>query len=75
MCLSLKFLDNSVCLIIQDRFWVVHVPLVLMVKFKSLAEFLEDHLPHIVVPSLIVFLRKFAALTYYMIDCLVSFTT
>ena len=38
--------------ILQDGFWVVHTPLVRMVKFKFLARFQVDHLLHPVVSSL-----------------------
>ena len=46
-----------VCLILLDRFRIVHIPFVFMVKFKFLAQFPVDHLPHPVVPSIILSLR------------------
>ena len=36
-------------LILQDGFWIVHITLVRMVKFKFLAQFPVDRLPHPVV--------------------------
>ena len=32
-------------LLIQDRFWVVHIPFVLMVIFKLRVQLIVDHLP------------------------------
>ena len=52
-----KILEKFVCLIFQDGFWFVQIPFVRIVKFKLLAQFLVDHLPHPVVSSLIFFLR------------------
>ena len=61
-------------LILQDRFWVVHVPFVRRDKLQFLAQFPVDHLAHPVVSSFIL-LCKFAALAFYVIDCFVSVTT
>ena len=47
-------------LIRQDRFWVVHIPFVRMVKPQFLAQFQVDHLAHSDVSSLILFLAAFA---------------
>ena len=44
---------NFVRLIFQDRFWVVHIPFVRMVKLQLLAQFPVDPLAHTVVLSLI----------------------
>ena len=57
ICLYLKIPNNFVCLIIQEGFWIVHIPLVRMVKFQFLAQFPVDHLLHPVVSNLILFLR------------------
>ena len=37
--------QNLVHFILQDGFWVVHIPLVQMVKFQFLAHFSVDHFP------------------------------
>ena len=54
--LDVKITEESVFVILLDRFWVVHIPFVRMVKFKFLAQFPVDHLAHPVVPSIILFL-------------------
>ena len=54
--LFLQIPEEFVCLIFQDRFWVVHIPFVRMVKHQLLANLPVDHLAHPVVPSLIFFL-------------------
>ena len=41
------------CVTFLDRYWVVHIPFVRIVKFKFLAHHSEDHLAHPVVSSLI----------------------
>ena len=46
-----------VCVIHQDRCWVVHKPFVRMVKFQVLAHLQVDQLAHPVISSLILFLR------------------
>ena len=48
---------RSVCVIFYDRFWVVHISFVRMVKFKFLAHLPVDYLVHPVVSSLILLLR------------------
>ena len=63
------------CLILQDGFWVLHIPFVHMVKFKLLAQFPVDHLVYPVVSSLIRFLRLVTAFAYYVIDRFLSITT
>ena len=40
----LKIPEEFVSLILQDRFWVVHIPFVHMVKLQFLAQFPVDHL-------------------------------
>ena len=37
--------EKFVRLILSDRSWIVHIPLVRVVKFKLLAQFLVDNLP------------------------------
>ena len=44
ICLYLKIPVNFVCLLLLDGFWIVHIPLVLMVKFQFFAWF-PDHSP------------------------------
>ena len=63
------------CLIPQDRFWVVIIQFVRMVKSKFLAQFLVDHLAHSVVSSFISFLCQFAAFAYYVLDRFVTIIT
>ena len=46
-----------------------------MVKFELFADFPVDHVAHPVVSSLVLFLRKFAAFAYYVIDRFISVTT
>ena len=53
----LKISEKFVCLVLEDGFWAVHIPLVRKVKFKLLAQFQVDHLSHPVMSSLILFLR------------------
>ncbi len=50
--LYLKIPEEFVRLILKDRFWVMHIPFVRMVKFKFLAHFLVDRLAHPVVSRL-----------------------
>ena len=52
----IKILEKFVHLIFLDRFWVVHIPFVRMVKFKLLAQFPVNSCTHQVVSSLIFFL-------------------
>ena len=73
--LYFKTPNNFVLLIFWDEFWVVHMPFVRMIRFKLLAQFLGDHLPHAVVSSLILSLCYFTAFAFYVIDRFVSFTT
>ena len=44
-------------------------------KFQFLAQFSEDHLPHPVVSTLILFLGLFPTFAYYVINRFVSITT
>ena len=53
-------------------FWFVHVLFVCVIKFKSLALFLMDHLSHPIMSSFIFFLYNFSAFTNYVINGLVS---
>ena len=52
----LKVSEGFLRLIPQDRFWVVHIPIVSLVKFRFLAQFPVEHLPHSVVSRLILFM-------------------
>ena len=52
------------CVIFKDRFWVVHIPFVGMVKFKFLAHFPVDHLVH---PSCLAFYSFCASLLHLVI--------
>ena len=51
--LNLKIPDKILRFLLQDGFWVVHLPFVCKVKFK----FSVDHIAHPVVSSFILFLR------------------
>ena len=73
--LYLKIPEELVRFILLDRFFVVHIPFIRMIKLQLLAQFSVDHLAHPVVSSFILFLCQFAAFIYYVIDCFVSFTT
>ena len=73
--LYLKNPLEFVHLILQDRFWVVHIPFVCMVKFQFLAQFYMDPLAHSVMFILLHFLGKFTAFIYYVIDDFVTITT
>ena len=42
ICIS----ENCMLLIIQDWFWIVHVPISSMVKLQFFVQFPMDHLPH-----------------------------
>ena len=63
------------CVILQGRCWVEHIPFVHIVKFKFLVNLAVERLVHSVVFSLILFLFKFAAFAYYVIGGYVSITT
>ena len=54
-------------LILQEEFWFVHIPFGSMNKCKLLAQFLVDHIFHLVMSHLVLFLHKFAAFTYDVI--------
>ena len=55
ICLYIKIPEEFVSFILQDGFWVVHMPFVHIVKFKFLAQFPVDCLAHPVISSLILF--------------------
>ena len=57
ICLFLKISEKFVRLILEDRFWLEHMPFVRMIKFKFLLQFPVDYLAHLVVSSLILLLR------------------
>ena len=61
--------------ILQDRFWVVHIPFVRMVKIQFIAQFPVDHLAHSVMPIHILILFYFTEFAYYLIGRFVSITT
>ena len=60
-----KIPEEFVRLILQDRFRVVHITFVHMVKLQFLAKFANDHLAHPIVCSLILFLYCFHYYYYY----------
>ena len=55
ICLYLKIPDTFVHLILQDGFWVDHIPLFRMVKFQFHTQIPVDHLSHPVVSYLYSF--------------------
>ena len=75
ICLYLKIQVKFVCRILQDRFWIVYIPIVRIVKFKPLSQIQVIGLLHQVVSSITHFLRKFSALPYNDINHVVSITT
>ena len=56
ICLYLKIPEEFVRLVLQNIFWVMHIPFVRMVKLQFLAQFPVDHPAHPDVLSLILFL-------------------
>ena len=50
-----KIPEELVRRILQDRFWIVHIPFVCMAKLQFLAQFPVDHLARPVVSSLVTF--------------------
>ena len=56
VCLYPKIPEIFVLLILHDGFWVVHISLIRMVKFKFLLQFSVDHLPNPVLSSLTHFI-------------------
>ena len=58
--------------IFKDGFGDVHITFVLMVKFKLLSQFPGDHLPHIVVFTLILFLALFYCIPLSMFNRFIS---
>ena len=54
--LYVKIPEEFVCVILQDRCWVVHIPFVRMVKFQFLVKLPVDQLAHPVVSSLVLLL-------------------
>ena len=61
------------CVIFSDRYWVVHIAFVRMIKCKFLPH-LVDHLADPVMSCLILLLCYFAAFAYYVIDGFISVT-
>ena len=62
-------------LILQDRFWVVHIQFIRMIKLPFLSQFLVNHIAHLFGRCLILFLYHFAPFAYYVIDRFVSIIT
>ena len=60
-----KIPEKFVHLILEDRFWVVQITFVHMVKYKLLAQFPMEHLAHPVVSNVILFLYQLAAFAYW----------
>ena len=58
----------------QGGFWFVHIPFGSMVEFHFLPQFPVDHVPYLVVSSLILFFRLFSVFTFYMINHFILFT-
>ena len=74
-CVCLKIPDNLVRLILQDRFWFVHILFLRVVQFQFLAQFPVDHLAHPVVSCLILLLCYLDEFAYHVIDSFVSINT
>ena len=55
ICLYFKIREEFMGIFLQDRFWVVHIAFVPMVKLQLLAQFQLDPLSHPVVPILYSF--------------------
>ena len=70
-----KILEEFVRLILQDIFWVAHIPFVRVAKLKFLARFPVNHPPRPVLPSLVFFLCYLVVFAYSMIDCFVFINT
>ena len=66
------FLEEFVSLILRDRFWVVQISFVQMVKFKFLAQLPLVLVFYSVVYSLRLFLSWFVSFAHYVIDRFVS---
>ena len=73
--LYLKIPVEFVRLILLDRFSVVHIQFVQMIKLQFFVQFLVDQLSYPVVPILILFLCQFAVFASRVIDRFVSITT
>ena len=67
--LYLKISKELMCVIFQDRFWVVHKLFVRMVKLQFLAQFQVDNLAYPVVPSIIHFLCCYYYHYHYLTVC------
>ena len=70
-----KVTSEFKCLIHQDRYLVMHISFVYMVKFKFLARFPVDHVARPVVSNLILLLHQFTAFSFFVINHFVSITT
>ena len=70
----LRGLDNLLVSHNPRWFWFVHIPSYSMVKFRFLAQFPVDHLPHPVM-SYLFFLCLFTAFAYFVINRFISVIT
>ena len=52
--LYVKIAENFVCLILQDRFWFVYLPIGSTIRFEFLAQFAVDHLIFIINISFLI---------------------
>ena len=59
----------------KDKFWFVHIPFGIMVKFQTCVQFPVDHFHQPIVPKLILLLCKLATFAYYVINHFVFVTT
>ena len=66
--LYLKILEEFVGLILQEIFWVEHIPFARMVKFLFLAQFPVDHLTHPVVSIIIIIIISCEFFTPALVD-------
>ena len=62
-------------LIFLDWFWFVLIPTGGIVKFPSHAQFPVDYISRPVLPSLVLYLYKFTAFTYHVINRFSFFST
>ena len=71
LVVRLRLRDLFVFVILQDRFYVVHIPLVRAVKFKFLAQLPVDNLAHPVV-SISITLEYFKLRNCMQITCITN---
>ena len=65
ICLYIKVLKDSMCVIFEDSYWVVQTPFVRMVKSKFLAYLPVDHLV-----DLICCIRLLCDWWFHLCDCI-----